>query len=57
MPTAAQNCTSNWTAAHDSGRIPRGETVLFVHTGGTPALFHYREALGLPETLPEAAMA
>ena len=28
-------------------------TVLFVHTGGVPALFHYRAALGLPDALPE----
>ena len=26
------------------GRFRRGETVLFIHTGGTPALFPYREA-------------
>jgi D-cysteine desulfhydrase family pyridoxal phosphate-dependent enzyme len=40
----------------ESGRIPPGETVLFVHTGGVPALFHYREALGLPGVLAETVV-
>jgi D-cysteine desulfhydrase family pyridoxal phosphate-dependent enzyme len=39
----------------EADRIPRGATVLFVHTGGAPALFHYRDALGLPERLPQAS--
>mgnify|MGYP001197301955 FL=1 len=30
-----------------SGRIGRGESVVFVHTGGTPALFAYAADLGL----------
>jgi 1-aminocyclopropane-1-carboxylate deaminase/D-cysteine desulfhydrase-like pyridoxal-dependent ACC family enzyme len=30
-----------------SGRIGKGETVVFVHTGGTPALFAYADDLGL----------
>jgi len=29
------------------GRWRRGDQVVFIHTGGTPALFAYREALGL----------
>ena len=29
------------------GRIGRGETVVFLHTGGTPALFAYAQDLGL----------
>ena len=29
------------------GRIGRGETVVFLHTGGTPALFAYAADLGL----------
>ena len=29
------------------GRIGKGETVVFVHTGGTPALFAYAADLGL----------
>jgi len=33
------------------GRIARGAEVVFVHTGGTPALFHYRDQLGLPQTV------
>jgi 1-aminocyclopropane-1-carboxylate deaminase/D-cysteine desulfhydrase-like pyridoxal-dependent ACC family enzyme len=31
------------------GRIVKGETVVFVHTGGLPALFSYAQDLGLPE--------
>jgi 1-aminocyclopropane-1-carboxylate deaminase/D-cysteine desulfhydrase-like pyridoxal-dependent ACC family enzyme len=31
-----------------SGRIGKGETVVFLHTGGTPALFAYAEDLDLP---------
>ena len=30
-----------------TGRIGPGETVVFVHTGGTPALFAYAADLGL----------
>jgi 1-aminocyclopropane-1-carboxylate deaminase/D-cysteine desulfhydrase-like pyridoxal-dependent ACC family enzyme len=30
-----------------TGRIGRGQTVVFVHTGGTPALFAYADDLGL----------
>ncbi len=30
-----------------SGRLSRGESVVFVHTGGTPALFAYAQDLGL----------
>ena len=30
-----------------SGRIGKGESVVFVHTGGTPALFAYAQDLGL----------
>ena len=29
------------------GRIGKGETVVFLHTGGTPALFAYAADLGL----------
>jgi 1-aminocyclopropane-1-carboxylate deaminase/D-cysteine desulfhydrase-like pyridoxal-dependent ACC family enzyme len=29
--------------------------VVFVHTGGVPALFHYRDQLGLPAVLRAAA--
>jgi 1-aminocyclopropane-1-carboxylate deaminase/D-cysteine desulfhydrase-like pyridoxal-dependent ACC family enzyme len=29
------------------GRLGRGETVVFLHTGGTPALFAYAADLGL----------
>ena len=29
------------------GRIGKGETVVFLHTGGTPALFAYADDLGL----------
>jgi 1-aminocyclopropane-1-carboxylate deaminase/D-cysteine desulfhydrase-like pyridoxal-dependent ACC family enzyme len=29
------------------GRIGRGERVVFIHTGGTPALFAYAQDLGL----------
>ena len=29
------------------GMVPAGETVVFVHTGGLPALFAYAEDLGL----------
>jgi 1-aminocyclopropane-1-carboxylate deaminase/D-cysteine desulfhydrase-like pyridoxal-dependent ACC family enzyme len=36
-----------------TGRIDRGQTVVFVHTGGTPALFAYADDLGL--TPPHAA--
>jgi 1-aminocyclopropane-1-carboxylate deaminase/D-cysteine desulfhydrase-like pyridoxal-dependent ACC family enzyme len=31
-----------------SGRIGKGQTVVFLHTGGTPALFAYADDLGLP---------
>ena len=30
-----------------TGRIAPGQTVVFVHTGGTPALFAYAAELGL----------
>jgi D-cysteine desulfhydrase family pyridoxal phosphate-dependent enzyme len=30
-----------------SGRIRKGESIVFVHTGGTPALFAYAQDLGL----------
>ena len=30
-----------------SGRLGRGKSVVFVHTGGTPALFAYAQDLGL----------
>ena len=29
------------------GRLRRGERVVFLHTGGTPALFAYAEDLGV----------
>ena len=29
------------------GRWRRDEHIVFIHTGGAPALFAYREALGL----------
>jgi len=29
----------------DQGTLPAGETILFWHTGGTPALFAYADAL------------
>jgi len=32
-----------------AGRMRKGETVVFLHTGGTPALFAYGEDLGLGE--------
>jgi 1-aminocyclopropane-1-carboxylate deaminase/D-cysteine desulfhydrase-like pyridoxal-dependent ACC family enzyme len=31
-----------------TGRIDKGHTVVFLHTGGTPALFAYAADLGLP---------
>jgi len=31
------------------GMIGPEETVVFIHTGGTPALFAYRDDLDLPE--------
>jgi 1-aminocyclopropane-1-carboxylate deaminase/D-cysteine desulfhydrase-like pyridoxal-dependent ACC family enzyme len=36
------------------GRLGRGETVVFLHTGGTPALFAYAPELGLapPQVQP-----
>ena len=38
------------------GRVAKGECVIFVHTGGTPALFSYAEDLltdwGRPPALP-----
>jgi len=30
-----------------TGRIPKGSKVVFVHTGGMPALFAYADDLGL----------
>ena len=33
-----------------TGRIANGETVVFLHTGGTPALFAYADDLGLEGT-------
>jgi D-cysteine desulfhydrase family pyridoxal phosphate-dependent enzyme len=33
-----------------TGRLGRGETVVFLHTGGTPALFAYADDLGLGRT-------
>ena len=35
----------------ESGRLSADDTVVFLHTGGTPALFPYRE--GLLEDLPD----
>ncbi len=32
----------------EQGRIPAGSEVLFVHTGGTPAIFAYQNDLSLP---------
>ena len=32
----------------DHGRIPTGSEVLFVHTGGTPAIFAYQSDLSVP---------
>jgi 1-aminocyclopropane-1-carboxylate deaminase/D-cysteine desulfhydrase-like pyridoxal-dependent ACC family enzyme len=29
----------------DAGAFAPGDTVVFLHTGGTPALFPYRDAL------------
>jgi D-cysteine desulfhydrase family pyridoxal phosphate-dependent enzyme len=55
-PVYSSKAMAGLIADCESGRVPRGETVLFVHTGGVPALFHYREALGLPETLPETVV-
>ncbi len=31
-----------------TGRIDKGQKVVFLHTGGTPALFAYAADLGLP---------
>jgi 1-aminocyclopropane-1-carboxylate deaminase/D-cysteine desulfhydrase-like pyridoxal-dependent ACC family enzyme len=31
-----------------AGRVGKSKTVVFVHTGGTPALFAYAADLGLP---------
>lgn len=39
------------------GRIKKGETVVFVHTGGLPALFAYAADLGLPEVKSAAGIA
>ena len=38
-----------------TGRIGKGQTVVFLHTGGTPALFAYADDLGLapPHIQPE----
>jgi 1-aminocyclopropane-1-carboxylate deaminase/D-cysteine desulfhydrase-like pyridoxal-dependent ACC family enzyme len=37
-----------------TGRIGKGQTVVFLHTGGTPALFAYAAELALdpPRTQP-----
>jgi D-cysteine desulfhydrase family pyridoxal phosphate-dependent enzyme len=35
-----------------TGRLAKSDTVIFVHTGGTPALFAYAEDLELPDRLP-----
>jgi 1-aminocyclopropane-1-carboxylate deaminase/D-cysteine desulfhydrase-like pyridoxal-dependent ACC family enzyme len=34
-----------------AGHVARGTEALFVHTGGSPALFHYRGHLAVPQTL------
>jgi 1-aminocyclopropane-1-carboxylate deaminase/D-cysteine desulfhydrase-like pyridoxal-dependent ACC family enzyme len=34
-----------------AGRVEHGTEALFVHTGGSPALFHYRDQLGVPGTI------
>jgi hypothetical protein len=34
-----------------AGRVAHGTEALFVHTGGSPALFHYRGHLAVPRTL------
>jgi L-cysteate sulfo-lyase len=52
-PVYSSKAMAALVADSESGQIPPGATVLFVHTGGVPALFQYRAALGLPETLPE----
>ncbi len=38
-----------------TGRIDKGQTVVFLHTGGTPALFAYAADLGLPPPRVQSA--
>lgn len=44
-PVYTGKALAGMIAAIRKGQIAKNETVLFMHTGGTPALFPYREAL------------
>ena len=48
-PVYSAKCLAGLIDHIRSGRIGRDETVVFLHTGGTPALFAYDPALILPD--------
>ncbi len=47
-PVYSGRCMAGLVHFVEQGRIPTGSEVLFVHTGGTPAIFAYQNDLSLP---------
>ncbi|MCZ6610484.1 MAG: D-cysteine desulfhydrase family protein [Alphaproteobacteria bacterium] len=57
-PVYSGRCMAGLVHFVEHGRIPTGSEVLFLHTGGTPAIFAYQNDLSLPtneSTAVEAA--
>ena len=48
-PVYSGKCLAGLIALIGEGRWTPADNVVFIHTGGAPALFAYREALGLPD--------
>ena len=47
-PVYSGRCMAGLQNFIEQGRIPTGSEVLFVHTGGTPAIFAYQSDLSAP---------
>ncbi len=47
-PVYSGRCMAGLLHFVEQGRIPTGSEVLFVHTGGTPAIFAYQSDLSVP---------
>jgi L-cysteate sulfo-lyase len=48
-PVYSGKCLAGLIALIGEGRWSPADNVVFIHTGGAPALFAYREALGFPD--------
>jgi L-cysteate sulfo-lyase len=48
-PVYSGKCLAGLIALISEGRWTPADNVVFIHTGGAPALFAYREALGFPD--------